>query len=235
VPGRSRAVHRGGRLDEHRVGLVPFVDQPVVAVFRKRGADARRRLIHPHEIVVADHERQVGHRLGEDAVAGGLLGLRIDTHAGTVLAGKAAVQRRETPLSDDHWPAHDGVHLHQLSGHALDHAAQSVGPPQVLEIHARVSVKRVNVVILAGCAEDCLGRAPGEAAAEHEMLGIGLAHRAGGHAEVALGNFGEEFFTHFGEPGRGRRYGGRGQKGGFVGILRTQPAVYFGQIAIAPQ
>ena len=53
VPVRLRS-----NLNQHFVRIVLFVHEAIVAVLREGAGDAEGRLVHPHEVVIADHERQ---------------------------------------------------------------------------------------------------------------------------------------------------------------------------------
>ena len=166
MQGADVAVEARKHRRELLVGLAAPVHEAVVAVFGEVEADAERRLVDPHEVVVADHERQREERPGHELGCGGALRLGAEALPGAVRARKARVERGEAPLRDEQRAAAPGVALGDGVGEAHGGIA-ALEHDVAVEVGPRVVVEGEDVADLPGLLPDeLLAAHSGEAAAE---------------------------------------------------------------------
>ena len=200
------ALQRRERRDLLLVGFVVGVHEAVVGVFALRAVLADGRLVAPHEVDVSGDFGHGPHRAGEDGRRLGALPLREEALAGTVGAGQAGVERGEGPLGDDHGlSGHAGALADEVAHEARIRAGPIDGHAPV-EIGHRVDVHRNGVAEAPALLphHGIGGGQAGEAAAEDQVVRVGLADRGRGGLEVLARAKPHELALEFGGGGGSR-------------------------------
>ena len=142
--------------------------------------ESQRRVVLPHEEIVADDEREREHGAEQDFGRLGPIGLRLDSLARAVRAGQSRVERREAPLGEKQRLSGDVMEGPEGVGERLAAVSGVVGEyPARRELDVRIDVERNDIAVAAARGDDGGGlNDSGEAVAEDEVVGVGLADGA---------------------------------------------------------
>ena len=204
---RARGTHRAEvpmQLREHLrdlgIRLASFIDESVVGILGEGVADALRRFVHPHEVVIPHEKRQREHRLREELRRLRAERLRLEALPRSARAGETRIEGGEAPFGDEHRALHVSILLRESLGDPLRVPATLRQHHVAVEVRPRIAVEGHNVAIPArGLPHRGMRTTkPGESRAHHKMVRVVAADRLAGNAEIEVRRALQERKLHFG-------------------------------------